>query len=92
MGNDRRLLRWMLRHEQPAALDLDHPAQVDIAWAADRIADLEAEVAWAQDVAHIHDHYSDASDKAYRTAMTQAASESAEAMRVLDGGVNNVRA
>lgn len=44
MKRDQRLTRWMLRHEQPEPLDLDHPAQEDIAWAADKILWLTAEV------------------------------------------------
>jgi hypothetical protein len=34
-GTPERLTRWQL-----SGLSLDHPAQVDIAWAADHIADL----------------------------------------------------
>ena len=36
------LERWVRPSTQPKHIDLDHPALVDIAWAADRIADLEA--------------------------------------------------
>ena len=32
----------MLHHEQPEPLDLDHEAQKDIAWAADKIESLES--------------------------------------------------
>lgn len=39
-----RLMRWMLSTEQPEPLDLDHSAQADIAWAADEIESLRAEV------------------------------------------------
>lgn len=40
-----RLTRWMFAHEQPEHLPLDHKAQEDIAWAADEIAKLCAELA-----------------------------------------------
>lgn len=33
----KRLVRWMLAHEQPAPLALEHPAQIDMAEAADEI-------------------------------------------------------
>lgn len=36
----KRLARWMLPSEQPAALDIDHPAQEDIAAACDEIERL----------------------------------------------------
>ena len=35
-----RLSRWMLLHEQPERLALEHVAQIDLAWAADEIAKL----------------------------------------------------
>lgn len=44
-----RLTRWMLSHGQPAPLDLDHPAQEDIAWAADEILRLTAELEKSQE-------------------------------------------
>ena len=36
-----RLSRWMLLHEQPERLPLEHEAQADLAWAADEIATLK---------------------------------------------------
>lgn len=44
MSDVQRLSRWILGPEQPTpyCLDLDHPAQDDIAWAADEIARLTA--------------------------------------------------
>lgn len=43
MSDLHRLSRWVLGCDQPEpyCLDLDHPAQDDIAWAADRIKHLE---------------------------------------------------
>ena len=35
-----RLSRWMLLHEQPERLALEHVAQIDLAWAADEIDKL----------------------------------------------------
>ncbi len=37
-----RLSRWMLLHEQPERLRLEHEAQIDLAWAADEIATLKS--------------------------------------------------
>ena len=37
------LERWVRPSTQPKHIDIDHPALVDIAWAADRIAELEKE-------------------------------------------------
>lgn len=39
----KRLVRWMLPHEQPAPLALEHPVQEDIAAAADEIERLTSE-------------------------------------------------
>lgn len=39
----KRLARWMLAHEQPVPLALEHPAQQDLAEAADEIERLEKE-------------------------------------------------
>ena len=36
----KQLMRWMLPHTAPAPLSLDHPAQVDMAAAADEIERL----------------------------------------------------
>lgn len=43
MSEPNRLTRWLLGpyQPQPWSLDIDHPAQDDIAWAADRIKHLE---------------------------------------------------
>ncbi len=35
-----RLSRWILLHEQPERLALEHEAIIDLAWAADEIAKL----------------------------------------------------
>jgi hypothetical protein len=40
----KRLMRW-LSHRQPAPLDLDHPAMIDIAEAIDELEMLYAKVA-----------------------------------------------
>lgn len=49
MNGPDRLTRWMLESQQPTpySLSLDHPAQADIAWAADRIAQLEKDYDYA---------------------------------------------
>ena len=40
-----RLVRWILSSTQPEQLSLDHAALIDIAWAADQIADLREHMA-----------------------------------------------
>lgn len=45
-----RLSRWMLMHNQPETLDLDHQAQQDIAWAADTIATLTEQIIYLREV------------------------------------------
>ena len=46
-----RLSRWMLMHEQPERLPLEHEAQIDIAWAADEIAKLRSALKFYSDEA-----------------------------------------
>jgi len=69
-----RLSRWMLLHEQPERLALEHMAQVDLAWAADEIATLKKallfliEVKDHKDANGKDDWYKDAQPMAWEQA------------------------
>ena len=64
-----RLSRWMLLHEQPERLPLEHEAQIDIAWAADEIAKLKEALKFYSDEAEAVAKNFDNNDEAVMASM-----------------------